>query len=360
MMNSKPSRILVVDDVADNLLIMRAILSEEGYRVSTYNNGIDAIASIIASPPDLILLDVMMPDLDGYEITFKIRSLPYLPFIPILLVAADESQDLADGLDLGADDFVYKPLKINELLGRVRNLLRLKHSIDNMQEMSKAQEDFVSRLTHDLRTPLVAADRMLSLLHKGTFGELTPNAKKAISTISGSNQNLMCLVDTLLEVHRFEAGCKRLTTARFNLTKMIQEVVMELEPLALGKGLSLTYSQPESTPIKIVGDRLELRRVVTNLVGNALKFTDSGYVKIVVEQDAEFVSIIVEDTGIGIELSEQATLFERFRTGNHVGAGSGLGLHLSHRIIEAHQGCITVASKVGMGSIFTVRLPNSI
>ncbi|MFB2935553.1 ATP-binding protein [Aerosakkonemataceae cyanobacterium BLCC-F154] len=357
-MKNRKSKILAVDDAADNLFMIQTILSEEGYYVSTSSNGLDAIASIEASPPDLILLDVMMPNVDGYEVTFRIRSNTQLPFIPILLVTADESTNIADGLDLGADDFVYKPIEVQELLARVRSLLRLKHTIDAMQEMTKAKEDFVSRLTHDLRTPLVAAERMLSLLHRGKFGELPPQAVEAITTVSDSNENLLALVNTLLEVHRFEAGCKRLTIAPFNLNKMIREVVKELELMAVEKNLSLIYE--DTTPIKIRGDCIELRRVITNLVGNAIKFTDVGHVKIAVRQDAESVSISVEDTGPGIRFSEQTMLFERFRTGNHAGAGCGLGLHLSRRIVEAHKGSIQVISAVGKGSVFTVRFPTSI
>lgn len=357
-MKNRKSKILAVDDAADNLFMIQTILSEEGYHVSINSNGLDAIASIEASPPDLILLDVMMPNVDGYEVTFRIRSNPQLPFIPILLVTADESTNIADGLDLGADDFVYKPIEVQELLARVRSLLRLKHSIDAMQEMTRAKEDFVSRLTHDLRTPLVAADRMLSLLHRGKFGELPPQAVETITTVSDSNENLLALVNTLLEVHRFEAGCKRLAIAPFNLNKMIREVVKELEHLAVEKNLSLIYE--DTTPIKIRGDCIELRRVITNLVGNAIKFTDIGHVKISVRQDADFVSISVEDTGPGIRPSEQTMLFERFRPGNHAGAGCGLGLHLSRRIVEAHKGSIQVKSAVGKGSVFTIHLPNSI
>lgn len=355
-MKNKPSKILAVDDVADNLFMLQTILSEEGYYVSTSSNGVDALARVEASPPDLILLDVMMPHVDGYEVTFRIRSNPQLPFIPILLVTADKSTTLADGVDLGADDFVYKPIEVQDLLARVRSLLRLKHSIDAMQEMTKAKEDFVSRLTHDLRTPLVAADQMLSLLQLGKFGELPPQAIEAITTVSDSNQNLLKLVNTLLEVHRFEAGCKTLAIAPFNLNKMIQEVVKELSAMALEKSLSLVYE--DTTPIRIRGDCLELRRVITNLVGNALKFTDTGQVKITVRQDAQSASISIEDTGSGIRPSEQATLFERFRTGNHARSGCGLGLHLSRRIVEAHKGSIQVGSTVGKGSVFTVRLPS--
>lgn len=359
-MKESTGKILAVDDLEDNLFLMQTILSEEGYCVSTCSNGLDAIASIEASPPDLILLDVMMPGLDGYEVTYKIRSLPQLPFIPILLITADTSTSLANGLDLGADDFVYKPIQVNELLARVRSLLRLKHSIDAMQEMTKARDDFVSRLTHDLRSPLVAADRMLALLHRGKFGELSPKAIEAIATIANSNQNLLSLVDTLLEVHRFEAGCKRLASAPFDLKKLVREVVKEQEAIALEKGLTLIYDDTDFKPLKIKGDRLELRRVFTNLVGNAIKFADVGHVKVIVRQDTQFATISIEDTGPGIKPSEQATLFERFRTGTHALAGTGLGLHLSRRIVAAHSGNIEVESTVGKGSVFTVQLPISL
>ena len=359
-MRDKPSRILAVDDTTDNLFIMQAILSEEGYCVTTRSSGLEALAQVEESPPDLLLLDVMMPEVDGYEVTYRIRSNPQLPFIPILLIAADNSTTIADGLDLGADDFVYKPIQVNELLARVRSLLRLKHSIDAMLEMTKTREDFVARLTHDLRIPLVGADRMLNLLQRGKFGELPQKAIEAIATISNSNQNLLSLVNTLLEVHRFESGCKSLAIAPFDLKKLVKEVVKELEAVAIDKGLVLTFDEPDPQPLRIEGDRLELRRVITNLVGNAIKFTDLGCVKIIVRPDAKSVSISVEDTGPGIRTSELATLFERFRTGHHARAGCGLGLHLSSRIVEAHSGSIDVTSTVGQGSTFTVRLPISL
>lgn len=359
-MRDKRSKILAVDDTTDNLFIMQAILSEEGYCVSTSSTGLDALALVEESPPDLLLLDVMMPEVDGYEVTYRIRSNPQLPFIPILLIAADNSTTIADGLDLGADDFVCKPIQVNELLARVRSLLRLKHSIDAMQEVTKAREDFVARLTHDLRIPLVGADRMLTLLQRGKFGELPVQAVEAIATIGSSNQNLLSLVNTLLEVHRFESGCKTLARAPFDLKKLVKEVVKEQEAVAIDKGLVLTFDDSDPQPLRIEGDRLELRRVITNLVGNAIKFTDFGCVKIVVRPDAKWVNITVEDTGPGIRASEQASLFERFRPGNHARAGCGLGLHLSSRIVEAHSGSIDVTSTVGQGSTFTVRLPISL
>ncbi|CAD5911094.1 ATP-binding response regulator [Planktothrix agardhii] len=357
-MKNRPSQIFAADPETDTLLILETILTEEGYCVSTSSNGKEAIASINTHPPDLILWDVMMPDADGYEVTYKIRSTPQLPFIPIVLLASDPSIPSTNGLELGADDFLWKPIQVNELLARVRNLLRLKHSLDSMREMALAREDFVSRLTHDLRNPLIAAQQMLTLLGQGKFGTLPPTVKEALHTIALSNDNLITLVNTLLEVHRFEAGCKPMAITTFDLYKLIKEVVKEQEALAVSKNLSLIF-EIQQGPFRIQGDRLELRRVLTNLVSNAIKFTERGQVKITVEYNAQSVSIQVEDTGPGITESEQNAIFERFRTGNQKGAGSGLGLHLSQRIAEAHSGRLEVTSELGVGSIFTLCLPQN-
>jgi DNA-binding response OmpR family regulator len=163
---SKVERILAVDDNPDNLVLLQTILEVEGYEVGLVDNGMDALEQVVESPPDLILLDVMMPGMDGYEVTRRIRKNPEISYIPILLITAHHDASVVEGLDAGADDFIRKPFNHEELLARVRSMLRLKHSIDEQQKMARQREDFVSRLTHDLRTPLVAADRMLLLFEQ--------------------------------------------------------------------------------------------------------------------------------------------------------------------------------------------------
>ncbi len=168
--------ILAVDDLPDNLFLIELALEKEGYEVVLVNDGATALAQIEYSPPDLILLDVMMPKMDGYEVTRRIRQNPRLSYIPILLITAHEESNVVEGLDAGADDFIRKPVQIDELQARVRSLLRLKESIDQ-------RENFVSCITHDLRTPLVATDRMLNLMGNGTFGEVSPQIKEALTQI---------------------------------------------------------------------------------------------------------------------------------------------------------------------------------
>ncbi|MDJ1179294.1 hybrid sensor histidine kinase/response regulator [Roseofilum sp. BLCC_M91] len=366
--NRRPARILAVDDAPDNLMLIEHILGEEGYEINCQSDSQQALQEIERFVPDLILLDVVMPDLDGYAFTRRIRDNPYLPFIPILLITAYDRSSVVEGLDAGADDFIRKPVDVNELLARVRSLLRLKQTLDE-------REDFVSRLTHDLRTPLVAADRMFSLFRQDTFGPLTPDMAEALFTMQRSNQNLLNMVNTLLEVYRYAGGRKALTFSKFDYGKLVQEVVDELSPLAEEKGLQLNFETLDGAPIphpfQAMGDPLELRRVVINLVGNAIKFTQQGSIDIRLElirsSEENIIRLQVQDTGHGIIPEEQNLIFERFRqskswaiAGKSKRLSSGLGLYLSRRIVEAHHGTLTLESEPGKGSIFTVDIPQKI
>ncbi|QLE54489.1 hybrid sensor histidine kinase/response regulator [Nostoc sp. TCL26-01] len=365
LQSSRSDKILVVDDSPDNVFLIKTILEEEGYTVSTAENGISALAELQASPCDLVLLDLMMPGMDGYEVTRRVRGEMKLPqYIPILLITAHDAPNVAQGLDLGADDFIRKPVTVDELLARVRSLLRLKHSMDERDEIARQREDFVSRLTHDLRTPLVAADRMLALFQQGALGDLSPQMQEVITIMARSNINLLSMVNTLLEVYRFEAGRKTLAFQPVNLTQLLDEVVGELTPLAQEKRLVINRDFGDvSTTNQVMGDRLELHRLFTNLIGNAIKFTTSGEINIRLKtlifasSVNNYINIEIADTGPGIPPAEQSTLFERFRQGSHKISGSGLGLYLSRRIVEAHQGKILVNSELGKGSVFIVSLP---
>jgi signal transduction histidine kinase len=199
--------------------------------------------------------------------------------------------------------------------------------------------------------------------------------QEVITIMARSNTNLLSMVNTLLEVYRFEAGRKTLAFQPVNLGQLLEEVVGELTPLAEQKALPINLDFPPNLTIsKVMGDRLELHRLFTNLIGNAIKFTDSGSISIRLTSALEsgksfysefsfnstgtdYITIELADTGPGIPPQEQATLFQRFRQGSHKSAGSGLGLYLSRRIVEAHQGTILVNSELGKGSAFIVILP---
>ncbi len=202
---------------------------------------------------------------------------------------------------------------------------------------------------------------MLTLLSEGALGSLSAPMQEVITIMARSNTNLLAMVNTLLEVYRFEAGRKTLAFQPVNLEQLLKEVAGELTPLAQAKQLAINLDIDEhSSKSTIVGDRLELHRLFTNLIGNAIKFTDKGFVTISlvpITSNDRSITIKIADTGPGIPPEEQATLFERFRQGSHKRSGSGLGLYLSRRIVEAHKGSIEVNSELGKGSIFTVNLP---
>jgi signal transduction histidine kinase len=338
------------------------LLEDEGYTITSIARGQNVLPAVIQEQPDLILLDIMMPEMSGYEVTQQIREMETLPFIPILLVTAHEQSNVVKGLDTGADDFIRKPFNVDELLARVRALLRLKRSVDAERGMAQQRDDFVSRLTHDLRTPLVAANRMLTLVTENVFGEVPPAAQEAITQTIHNNEHLLAMVNTLLEVYRHEAGRKEMAIAPFNLKRLVEEVVAELMPLAQEKQLELKLDDQEGDGTgngnyTFMGDRLEFRRVLVNLIGNALKFSDAGYVQISFGKTPTHWRIEVRDTGPGIPLEAQQEIFSWFRPGKHRRSGSGLGLHLTQRIVHAHNGELSLSSEIGQGSVFTILVP---
>ena len=357
-------RILAVDDTPDNLFLLESILSEnDQYNIQLAEDGETALKLVKQCPPDVILLDVMMPTVSGYDVTRQLRTDKTLPYIPILLLTAHDQSSLVKGLDAGADDFLRKPFDVDELLARVRSMVRLKKSMDAQRHMIQQRDDFMARLTHDLRTPLVAANRVLTLCCQGTFGEVATEAQEALRNVVTNNTHLLAMTNTLLEVYRHDAGEKQLTLCQLSLRSLCQDVVQELAPLAEEKGLALTLvnagDEKDEIDYEVEGDRLELRRLITNLVGNAIKFTDTGYITLTLRtSDHQTVHLEVSDTGPGISDQDLQQIFAWFRQGNHLRSGSGLGLHLSQRIAHLHGGQITAHSTVGEGSVFELCLPH--
>lgn len=362
--SSGAKRILLVNALPNIFRPMRSLLRKRGYQVDSAHSGVDALIQLEKSPPDLLLLDTATADIDGYEVTRRIRRNAELPFFPIMLVADHNHASVVKGLALGANDVIRPTVKKRELFARIQSMLKLKHSIDEQIRINQQHEDFIASLTHDLRTPLIAADHMLHLLRRGTFGKTLPEMRDSLEQVVQSNQTLLEMVDTLLEIYQYEAGCKDLHFYKVDLWELSQSVVRELTPLAMTKGLALNLTlvgATDETFLWVRGDRLELRRLLTNLIGNAIRYTDTGSVELrlcyLTRDSPENSSIIleVEDTGIGIAPEEQEFLFDRFRQGNHPRQGNGLGLYHSHQIVEAHHGSIKVESEVNNGTLFVIQ-----
>ncbi|MGI0484307.1 ATP-binding protein [Pantanalinema rosaneae CENA516] len=362
--SSGAKRILLVNALPNIFRPMRSMLRKRGYQVDIAHSGMDALVQLEQYPPDLLLLDTDTADIDGYEVTRQIRRNPELPFFPIMLVADHNHSNVVKGLALGANDVIRPTVKKRELFARILAMLRLKHSIDEQIRINQQHEEFIASLTHDLRTPLIAADHVLHLLRRGAFGKTLPKMRDSLEQVVQSNQTLLEMVDTLLEIYQYEAGCKDLYFHNVDLWELSQSVIRELTPLAISKSLTLSLlldKGTDETSLWMGGDRLELRRLLTNLIGNAIRYTDTGSVELHLQHlthdssEKNFILLEVRDTGIGIAPEEQEFLFERFRQGNHQRRGNGLGLYLSRQIVEAHHGTIEVESEIGKGTLFKVQ-----
>ncbi|MFQ3626532.1 MAG: ATP-binding protein [Cyanobacteriota bacterium] len=374
-----PLSLLVVDDDAIDRMAVRRSLRNACINMTLIEAGdyAAAIAALQERTYDCVFLDYRLPDRDGLAVVQEVRGRG--DKTPLIVLTGQGDEEIAvELMKAGASDYLPKSKVSPEVLSRIlRNALRI-YQAEQEAELAKRQreqlarqrEDFVSRLTHDLRTPLVAADRMLKLFQQDAFGAVTPEMNEAIAIMIRSNQNLLQMVNTLLEVYRHDAGEKTMLFDPCYLSQILREVCQELTPWAQDKQLALEMVDDTEGGGVVMGDRLELRRLFTNLIGNAIKFTDRGSVILRlswVVADAEAatangdslrqVLVEVQDTGPGIPPGDQSILFERYRQGNHKRAGSGLGLYLSRRIVEAHGGAIAVRSALGEGSVFSVWLP---
>lgn len=237
-----------------------------------------------------------------------------------------------------------------------------KSALDASLQLSKQREDFVATLTHDLKTPVFAANRAIKLLIEGEFGALTADQVEVLQTISESNDAMHKLITTLLDVYRYEAGAKQLVMKEHDLVAQIVKIVQELTPIAISQKVALTAKLPPHAE-PVVCDSDQIHRVIQNLIDNALKFTKSGgIVEVSMYQNSENTEISVTDTGKGIASEDLPKLFQRFwapATSGRQYASTGLGLYLCRKIVESHGGDIRCESQLGKGSRFSFFIDNS-
>ncbi|MCZ8189200.1 MAG: hybrid sensor histidine kinase/response regulator [Microcystis sp. LE19-338.1B] len=366
---SNQLKILIVDDEAADRNTVRRLLKTSGMetQITEAANYEEAKEKMSNNLFDCVLIDYLLPDQDGLTLVREIRQQGVK--VPLIILTSHGDEEIAvDMMKAGASDYLSKfrlsALRLNQA---VRNALRIYEAEQEAaiakqekEHLAKQKEDFVARMTHDLRTPLVSANHILELFEEGLYGEITAEMSRVIQVIIRSNKNLLEIVNNLLEVYFHENGEKKLNFTKLKIVDLLEEVCQELAPLARDKELELSLNAENTGEIFLTGDRLELRRVFSNLISNGIKFTEQGYVKIhlipATEEDA-FVTIVIEDTGIGIAAEELPRIFDRLYSGSLESSTSGLGLYLSRRIIDAHGGTITVTSELERGSSFSVRLP---
>ncbi|HEY9801941.1 MAG TPA: hybrid sensor histidine kinase/response regulator [Leptolyngbyaceae cyanobacterium] len=353
-METQPS-ILVIDDEPDNFDVVETLLDGENYQLHYAPSGQQAIARLNTFQPDVILLDVMMPNLDGMEVCRRIKADPQWQAVPIIMVTAlTAKEDLARCIAAGADDFISKPVNSVELRARVHSMLRIKQQYDNLQTLLQLQEDMVNMIVHDLRNPLASIVLSTEILK---IANLQPTQQQQkIDQIAIATQQLQTLIDSLLIMAKLESGKMVLNYTEIDLCAICISAVADFKEIAAQKHLTLISELPEPGGIVKI-DVAVFRRVLDNLLSNAIKFSPANaQVTLKAEYIETGAKVQVMDLGTGIAQELKQTIFEKYEVGNVVSEVSqlGLGLAFCKMAIEAHNGTITVEDNFPQGAIFTV------
>jgi len=354
--------VLVIDDEPVNFDVIEILLFKEGYELHHKSGGSEAIATLAEVNPDLILLDVMMPDMDGIEVCQRLKTNPKSQHIPIIIVTAlSDKEDLARCLDAGADDFVSKPINSAELRARVRSMLRIKSQYDRIQETMRLREEMMQTIVHDLRNPLIGIMLGCESLKSADMSE---RSKKRIDQIGTTIEQMRLLIDDILTIGRIEAKKLILNYTIIDIIAMTKSVIEDFEPLAISKQIQLV-GEWSLESANISGDKHLIRRVFDNLIDNAIKFSpQKSAIVLKVEclpknpDRQDLIKIQVIDSGIGVSPEQKQVIFERYEVGNIVFGVSqiGLGLSFCKMTIEAHHGVISVTNNQPKGAIFTILL----
>lgn len=359
--NQEKPLIFVAEDIPRNMQVLCDILRKEKYRIAAAGNGKQALEMIPQVQPDLVLMDIMMPEMDGFEVCRRLHENPVTSSIPVIfLTAKTETEDVVKGFDAGAVDYVTKPFKQAELLSRVKTHLELKTAREELNELNATKDKFLSIIAHDLKNPLQILLLSADILHTGYDSFDDGKRKSHILKFLINSRRISELVENLLDWARTQSGGIECKPHSIDIISLVEENIDLSKESAQKKGISLTADINAGTTV--YADRNMMRTVIRNLMSNAVKFTyPGGRVKVSAEQKNDTVEIRVCDTGMGIKKEDIPGLFRidvrKTARGTAQERGTGLGLILCKEFVEANNGTISVSAKPGKGSTFTVTLP---
>jgi signal transduction histidine kinase len=365
MENLYDNTILIVDDTPENIDILVELLEDFDKQIAI--SGEDALETAFeGDPPDLILLDIMMPEMDGYEVCKILKSYPTTKDIPIIfLTALNEPKDIRKAFQYGAVDYISKPFSIEELTARVRLHISLKRTREELIKAKRAAEAaaeakavFLANMSHELRTPMNGIIGMVDILKRT---KLTDAQHEYLNIIESSGGNLLTIINDILDLSKIEAGHMELESIPFSLYNEIRRVINIMQIIADKKKLPIDLRINKEVPTYVKGDPVRLKQIVINLVNNAIKFTEKGSITVSVEkkslEDGKVQLLFkVMDTGIGISPEGQKKLFQSFsqvdKSTTRKYGGTGLGLMISKNLTQMMDGEIGVESVGGVGSTF--------
>jgi signal transduction histidine kinase len=383
----RESTLLIVDDRQENLSVLFEYLNHMGFRVLVAESGQDALDLVQESPPDLILMDIMMPGMDGFETCRRLKSNPAAADTPVIFVTSlSEAVDKLKGFEAGGVDYITKPFQQEDVVARIAthlNLRRLRKDLEEknaclQQEISLrkaaekaadtanlAKSEFLANMSHELRTPLNGILGYAQILARDK--SLTWQQQKGVDIIERSGRHLLNLINSVLDLAKIEARKMELHQTSFQLLNFLNGVVETIRVQAEPLKLSLDYQPGPDLPRAVRGDEKRLGQVLLNLMSNAVKFTPRGGVTLRVTRSGDLsetrravrVRFQVEDTGIGIpgkSIEEIFSPFKQIKDHTRSVEGTGLGLSISREIVRLMGGELQVKSRVGEGSVFWFEL----
>jgi signal transduction histidine kinase len=367
------SDILIVDDVLDNLDMLADMLQDQGHTVRIATSGQEALKAIAECIPDLVLLDIQMPFMDGYQVCARIKADQATQDVPVIFLSAlSETRDIVRGFEVGGADYVSKPFQFREVLARVNSQLVVSHQrkeIEGLRErdrlqyeqLTKMKDRFLHTTAHDLKNPL-AGILLYSQLLKSNDPRDHSNLAEIADGIEQSVRKMQRLITDILDLAQMQIG-EGLNLTRTNIIPMVESAMRGFGMQARDNQLDLMLDLP-SVPVFVDIDSHLFERVIDNLISNAIKYTPpDGQITLKIRQDQQYMQLSVIDTGIGIPEEDIPHLFEAFyrvrKASHRKASGSGLGLSIVATVIEQHGGSVTIESELDKGSSFIVTLPVS-
>lgn len=354
------SKVMIVDDNKMNVELLEDILSNLGLKISSYLKPKEAYEVALNENFDLFLLDIMMPEMSGFELSKKIRNTPLNKGAQMVFISAlSDSRSKIKSYDLGSVAYIEKPFDINVVKSQIFNLLKTKK---NQDVVNSAKESFLATVAHDLKTPIYSEINALNLLLNENFGELKETQQEIIGDILDSTKFMKNMVENLLCKNKIENNKITISKQVYSLQEVVKNCV-ELTKYILNQKCQKIEVKCNVDNTLLPFDFLEMTRVVNNLIANASEYSPTGG-KILIEifEKANKIGLYVQDFGKGIDLEEQKDIFSKYASyaKKYKKVGSGLGLYITKEIIELHGGEIMLESKVGSGTKVTFLLPNYI
>ena len=366
--NRSDYKILIVDDVVSNVLLLKILLTNEKFQVCTANNGTMCIEMARKEHPDLILLDVMMPDMNGFDTATVLKKEEETKDIPIIfLTALNTPQDLVHGFQVGASDFLTKPFNKEELVMRVTqqiSLVAAKRIIEKQNQELRAtltnRDKMYSVIAHDLRSPMASIRMVLNLVVASASPETVgQELYTLLDQANRESEEVHDLLDNLLKWTKSQTGRLTVVKQDLDLNDIIPGVVEIFEAIAYTKRIKLDLQKTEA-PLVVNADNDMLKTVVRNFLSNAIKFSpEDSSIEIIMATEGEMAKVSVRDHGVGIAADRIGSIFHKGETTYGTGGeeGSGLGLQLCQDFARKNGGDCTVESVEGEGSTFSVFIP---